>query len=41
MNADRVKSKAVGFRHHLLKPFVPDELDAALAEAAREAAVCR
>ncbi len=36
MNSDRVKSKAVGFRRHLLKPFVPGELDAALAEAARE-----
>jgi CheY-like chemotaxis protein len=40
MSADRLKSKAAGFRHHLLKPFVPDELDAALEEAAREAAVC-
>jgi two-component system CheB/CheR fusion protein len=36
MNADRAKSKAAGYRHHLLKPFVPDELDAALAEAAQE-----
>lgn len=40
MNADHVRSKAAGFRHHLLKPFVPDELDAALEEAAREAALC-
>ena len=38
MNADRVRSKAVGYRRHLLKPFVPDELDAALEEAAQEAA---
>ena len=38
MNADRLKSKAAGYRHHLLKPFVPIELDAALAEASREAA---
>ena len=38
MNADRIKSKAAGFRRHLLKPFVPDELDEALDEAAREAA---
>ena len=36
MNADRLKSKAAGYRHHLLKPFVPRELDAALEEAARE-----
>ena len=36
MNADRLKSKAAGFRRHLLKPFVPTELDAALEEASRE-----
>ena len=36
MSADHARSKAAGFRHHLLKPFVPDDLDAALAEAARE-----
>ena len=36
MNADRAKSKAAGYRHHLLKPFVPTELDVALAEATRE-----
>lgn len=36
MNADRAKSRAAGFRHHLLKPFEPDELDAMLEEAARE-----
>jgi CheY-like chemotaxis protein len=33
---DRARSKTAGFRHHLLKPFEPDELDACLAEAARE-----
>ena len=38
MNADHVKSKDAGYRHHLLKPFVPSELDAALTEAAQEAA---
>ena len=38
MDADRLKSKAVGFRRHLLKPLVPKELDAALAEASRETA---
>lgn len=37
MNSDRATSKAAGFRRHLLKPFDPDELDAALEEAAREA----
>ena len=35
MNADRARSKAAGYRHHLLKPFVPTELDAALEEAAQ------
>ena len=33
----RAKSKAAGFRHHLLKPFRISELDAALREATREA----
>ena len=37
LNADSLRSKAVGYRHHLLKPFDPDELDAMLEEAAREA----
>ena len=34
--SDRAKSKAAGFRHHLLKPFDPDQLEAMLHEAARE-----
>ncbi len=38
MSADHAKSKEAGYRHHLLKPFVPDDLDLALAQAAREAA---
>ena len=38
MNADELKSKEAGYRRHLLKPFVPDALDSALAEAARESA---
>ena len=38
MNADHVKSKAAGFRQHLLKPFVAAKLDAALVEAGLEAA---
>ena len=36
LNADRLKSKAAGYRRHLLKPFVPDDLDALLSEAALE-----
>ena len=36
MNADRARSKAAGYRHHLLKPFVPTELDEVLEAAARE-----
>jgi len=34
--ADREKSRAAGFRHHLLKPFNPEELDVMLDEAVRE-----
>lgn len=33
MNADREKSRAAGYRHHLIKPFMPDELEPILAEA--------
>jgi two-component system CheB/CheR fusion protein len=33
---DRIKSKAAGFRHHLLKPFNPDEFDTVLEAAAKE-----
>ncbi len=36
MGPDQSRSKAVGFRHHLLKPFTPDQLDGYLAEAQRE-----
>jgi len=36
LNADSVRSHRVGYRHHLVKPFVTDELDIALLEAARE-----
>jgi two-component system CheB/CheR fusion protein len=35
-NADRLKSRAAGYRHHLLKPFNPEELDAILEDAASE-----
>jgi two-component system CheB/CheR fusion protein len=38
MTADRAKSKAAGYRRHLLKPFDPEELDKLLEEAARERA---
>ena len=36
MSADRLRSKEAGYRHHILKPFQPDELEAMLEEAARE-----
>ena len=36
MHADHVRSQEAGYRHHLLKPFNPEQLDAALAAAARE-----
>lgn len=34
MNADRSKSLAAGFRHHLIKPITPDKIDEILREAA-------
>jgi two-component system CheB/CheR fusion protein len=34
-NADKARSRAVGYRHHLIKPFLPDELDPILEEARR------
>ena len=36
MNADRSRSLAAGFKHHLLKPFQPEELDRLLEEARKE-----
>ncbi len=41
MGADHLKSKEAGFRHHLLKPIKPEDLDAALEEAAKELAAAR
>lgn len=38
MNADRTKSVAAGYRHHLLKPFVPHELEQILLIAAEQKA---
>lgn len=35
MNADHLRSQQAGYRHHLLKPFEPAELNAMLEEAAR------
>jgi two-component system CheB/CheR fusion protein len=35
MNADSERSRSVGFRHHLLKPFKAEELDRILEEATR------
>jgi CheY-like chemotaxis protein len=36
MTSDRQKSLAAGYRHHLLKPVEPNQLEALLDEAARE-----
>ena len=41
MGADQLRSQEAGFRHHLLKPINPEQLDAVLAEAARELLVAR
>jgi CheY-like chemotaxis protein len=35
-DADRLSSKAAGYRCHLLKPLLPEQLDSVLDEAARE-----
>jgi len=35
---DTSLSRVAGFQHHLLKPFVPEELDALLAKAASQVA---
>jgi two-component system CheB/CheR fusion protein len=36
MTSDQVRSKEVGFRHHLVKPMGPEQLEAILKEAADE-----
>ncbi len=36
MGSDQSRSKSAGYRHHLLKPFTPHDLDRYLKEAARE-----
>lgn len=33
MKSDREKSLSAGFKHHLIKPFMPEDLDGLLAEA--------
>lgn len=38
LGADHERSRQAGFRHHLLKPFRPDELNVMLQEAALETA---
>lgn len=38
--ADCLKSRSAGYRHHLIKPFLPDSLDVML-EAAAEELSCR
>lgn len=37
-NTDRAKSESAGFRKHLLKPILPENLDVLLAEATAEIA---
>ena len=37
-NSDLEKSHAAGYKHHLTKPFLPDDLDALLEEAASQIA---
>jgi CheY-like chemotaxis protein len=36
MSADRERSRMAGYRHHLLKPVEPNQLESLLDEAARE-----
>jgi len=36
MSADRERSRSAGYRHHLLKPIEPNQLETLLDEAARE-----
>jgi CheY-like chemotaxis protein len=36
LGTDSSRSKAAGYRHHLVKPFTPDQLDVYLAEAQHE-----
>lgn len=36
MTVDRRRSEAVGFRQHVQKPFLPEDLDRMIEEAARE-----
>lgn len=38
MGRDQSRSKEAGYRHHLLKPFTPDQLDQYLEEASGERA---
>lgn len=38
MRSDREKSLQAGFRHHLIKPFLPEELDELLEAAAQSVA---
>lgn len=39
MRSDREKSLEAGYKHHLIKPFMPEELDLLLKEAAQTVAV--
>lgn len=39
MRSDREKSLEAGYKHHLIKPFMPEELDVLLNEAAQAVAI--
>lgn len=41
MSAHLARSRDAGYRHHLLKPFVPEDLDAVLEAATHECPVAR
>ena len=41
LSTDHERSREAGFRHHLLKPFRPDELNGMLQEAALEMSAAR
>jgi CheY-like chemotaxis protein len=36
LGADRLKSRSAGYRHHVVKPFNPEDLDSLLEEASNE-----
>jgi hypothetical protein len=38
MSTDYDRSRVAGFRHHLLKPFTPEQIEVCLSEAQQERA---